>query len=113
DVISAMMPPPTLPSPAERQPLVADVVSAFYLHLEVADHPGVLAQIAEILGLQEVSVKSVVQKGMGDDARLEMVLHPVLESRFKAAVDLISRLEFMRSPPRSIRVIEEIFEESP
>src|SRR5205085_9806128 len=44
DVISAMIPPPTLPSPAERQPLVADVVSAFYLHLEVADHPGVLAQ---------------------------------------------------------------------
>ena len=113
DVISAMIPPPTLPPPAVAQPLVTDVVSAFYLHLEVADRPGVLAQIAEILGLQEVSVKSVVQKGMGDDARLEMVLHPVLESRFKAAVDLIARLEFMRSRPRFVRVIEEIFEESP
>ena len=113
DVISAMIPPPTLPAPAVPQPLVTDVVSAFYLHLEVADRPGVLAQIAEILGLQEVSVKSVVQRGMGDDARLEMVLHPVLESRFKAAVDLIARLEFMRSPPRFVRVIEEIFEETP
>ncbi len=113
DVVSAMIPPPTLPAPAEPQPLVNDVVSAFYLHLEVADRPGVLAQIAEILGLQEVSVKSVVQKGMGDDARLEMVLHPVLESRFKAAVDLISRLEFIRSAPRFVRVIEEIFEETP
>ena len=108
-----MIPPPTLPAPAVPQPLVTDVVSAFYLHLEVADRPGVLAQIAEILGLQEVSVKSVVQRGMGDDARLEMVLHPVLESRFKAAVDLIARLEFMRSPPRFVRVIEEIFEETP
>ena len=113
DVISAMIPPPTLPAPALDQPLITDVESAFYLHLEVADRPGVLAQIAEILGLQEVSVKSVVQKGLGEDARLEMVLHPVLESKFKAAVDLIARLDFLRSPPRWIRVIEETFEESP
>ncbi|MEA2375315.1 MAG: homoserine dehydrogenase [Thermoleophilaceae bacterium] len=109
DVISAMIPPPTLPAPAEDQALVTDTESAFYLHLEVADRPGVLAQVAEILGLQEVSVKSVVQRGMGDDARLEMVAHPVLESKFKAAVDLIGRLDFLRSPPRWIRVIEETF----
>src|SRR5256885_6334849 len=113
DVISAMIPPPTLPPPAEEQPFVTDTESAFYLHLEVADRPGVLAQIAEILGLQGVAVKSVVQKGLGDDARLEMVLHPVLESKFKAAVGLIARLEFMRSAPRFVRVIEETFEESP
>jgi homoserine dehydrogenase len=110
DVISAMIPPPTLPPPAEDVPLVDDVESAFYLHLEVADRPGVLAQIAEILGMQGVSVKSVVQKGLGDDARLEMVVHPVLESAFKAAVDLIGRLDFLRAPPRTIRVIEEIFD---
>src|SRR5213079_1674449 len=109
DVISAMIPPPTLPPPAEEQPFVTDTESAFYLHLEVADRPGVLAQIAEILGLQGVSVKSVVQKGLGDDARLDMVLHPVLESKFKAAVDLIGRLDFLRSAPRWIRVIEETF----
>jgi homoserine dehydrogenase len=110
DVISAMIPPPTLPPPPVEQPIVTDVVSAFYLHLEVADRPGVLAQIAEILGLQGVSVKSVVQKGLGDDARLEMVVHPVLESSFKAAVDLIGRLDFLRAPPRTIRVIEELFD---
>jgi len=109
DVISAMIPPPTLPPPAEDLPIVTDTESAFYLHLEVADRPGVLAQIAEILGLQGVSVKSVVQKGLGDDARLDMVLHPVLESKFKAAVELIGRLDFLRSPPRWIRVIEETF----
>jgi homoserine dehydrogenase len=109
DVISAIIPPPTLPAPAEDQPLVTDIESAFYLHLEVADRPGVLAQVAEILGLQGVSVKSVVQRGMGDDARLEMVAHPVVESKFKAAVDLIGRLDFLRSPPRWIRVIEETF----
>jgi homoserine dehydrogenase len=110
DVISAMIPPATLPPPAENIPLVDDVASAFYLHLEVADRPGVLAQIAEILGMQGVSVKSVVQKGLGDDARLEMVVHPVLESAFDAAVDLIGRLDFLRAPPRTIRVIEELFD---
>jgi len=75
----------------------------------VADRPGVLAQVAEILGLQEVSVKSVLQRGVGEGAQLVMVTHPVLESRFRAAVALISRLEFMRAAPRAIRVIEEVF----
>ena len=109
DVVSAMIPPAALPPPPVDQPLVSDVQSAFYLHLEVADRPGVLAQVAEILGLQGVSVKSVVQHGLGDDARLEMVVHRVLESKFLAAVELIGRLEFVRSPPRVIRVIEETF----
>ncbi len=110
DVISAMIPPPSLPPPAVEQPVVTDVEFSFYLYLEVADRPGVLAQVAEILGMQEVSIKSVVQRGLGDDARLVMVMHPVLESKFRAAVDLIARLDFVRSEPRVIRVIEEAFE---
>jgi homoserine dehydrogenase len=109
DVISAMIPPPSLPPPAIEQPIVTDVEFSFYLHLEVADRPGVLAQVAEILGMQGVSIRSVVQKGLGDEARLVMVMHPVLESKFRAAVDLLSRLDFVREPPRVIRVIEETF----
>jgi homoserine dehydrogenase len=109
DVISAMIPPPSLPPPAVEQPIVTDVEFSFYLHLEVADRPGVLAQVAEILGLQGVSIRSVVQKGLGQEARLVMVMHPVLESKFRAAVELISRLDFVREPPRVIRVIEETF----
>jgi homoserine dehydrogenase len=113
DVVSVARPAmsPTGPAfePGEPLPLVSDVRSAFYLHLEVADRPGVLAQVAQILGLQGVSIKSVVQKGLGEDARLVMVVHPVLESRFYAACELIGRLDFVRSPPRAIRVIEEEF----
>jgi homoserine dehydrogenase len=75
----------------------------------VADRPGVLAQIAQVLGDKEVSVKSVVQRGLGDDARLVMVVHECLESRFFAAVEQIGTLDFLRSPPRFIRVIEEEF----
>jgi len=110
DVISAMIPPPFNPPPAQPLPLVVDRESAFYLHVEVADRPGVLAQVAEILGMQGVSLESLVQKGMGSDARLAMVMHPVLESRFRAAVELIGRLDFVRSTPRVIRVIAETFE---
>jgi len=109
DVISAMIPPPSLPPPAVELPVVTDVEFSFYLHLEVADRPGVLAQVAEILGLQGVSIRSVVQKGLGQEARLVMVMHPVLESKFRAAVDLLARLDFVREPPRVIRVIEETF----
>ena len=109
DVVSAMIPPATVPAPAGSLALVTDVESAFYMHLEVADRPGVLAQVAEILGLQGVSVKSVVQRGLGHNARLVMVMHPVLESKFDAAAGLIGRLDFVRSKPRVIRVIEETF----
>jgi hypothetical protein len=38
-----------------------------------------------------------------------MVIHPVLESRFEAAMDEIARLDVMRRPPRAIRVLEEEF----
>ena len=110
DVVSAMLPPPVPPAPAAPVEVVSDIESAFYLHLEVADRPGVLAQIAEILGLQGVSVKSVVQEGLGADARLTIVVHPIRESKFLAAVSLIGRLDFLRVPPRWIRVIEEVFE---
>ena len=109
DVISAMIPPATTPETTETLAVVEDVVSAFYLHMEVADRPGVLAQIAEILGMQGASIKSVVQRGLGDNARLVMVIHPLLESRFFAAVRLIGQLDFMRAPPRAIRVIDEEF----
>jgi homoserine dehydrogenase len=109
DVISAMIPPASTPDTREALELVADVESAFYLHVEVADEPGVLAQLAQILGLQGISVKSFVQKGLGENARLVMVLHPVLESKLFAAVDLIAGLEFVRARPRAIRVIDEEF----
>jgi homoserine dehydrogenase len=109
DVVSILAGESPVHETREQLAVVRDVTSSFYLHLEVADRPGVLAQVATVLGTHEVSVKSVVQRGMGDDARLVMVMHECLESRFKAALDEISGLDFLRSQPRSIRVIEEEF----
>jgi homoserine dehydrogenase len=109
DVVSAMIPPSTAPMATQALGLIDDVTSGFYLHLEVADEPGVLATVAGILSTHGVSVKSVVQKGMDEQARLVMVAHPVLESRFQAAMAQIAELEVLRAPPRAIRVLEEEF----
>jgi homoserine dehydrogenase len=109
DVVSVLGGEAPIHETRERLPVVADVSSSFYLHLAVADQPGVLAQIAQVLGDKDVSVKSVVQQGAGDDARLVMVVHECLESRFAAALEAIDGLDVLRAPPRSIRVIEEEF----
>jgi homoserine dehydrogenase len=90
-------------------PVLSDVESSFYLHLEVADEPGVLAQVAKMLSDSGISVKSVVQKGMGNDARLVMVVHRCSETLFMDAVAQIAKLGSLRSSPRFIRVIEEEF----
>ena len=89
--------------------ILADVESSFYLYLEVADRPGVLAEVAKALSDAGISVKSVVQKGIGDDARLVMVVHRCPEEDFISVVNEIAGLDYMRSRPRFIRVIEEEF----
>jgi homoserine dehydrogenase len=109
DVVSVMTGgarPPAPPLPLE---FVRDIESAFYLHLDVADRPGVLASVTKALGEQEVSIRSVVQRGLGEGARLVMVTHPVLESALRTAVERLAAFEFVRSAPRAIRVIEEEF----
>jgi homoserine dehydrogenase len=109
DLVSILSGEAPVDQPAERLDVIREVSSSFYLHLEVADRPGVLARIAEILGQNEISVQSVVQRGLGDDARLVMVLHEAPERAFYAALEQIAGLEFLRAAPRAIRVIEEAF----
>jgi homoserine dehydrogenase len=109
DVVSAMLSVAAPLCPLEPLPLVEDVQSAFYIHLEVADRPGVLAAVAHVLGDQGASIKSVVQRGLKENARLVMVIHPLLESRLREALVRIEQLDFLRGTPRAIRVIEEEF----
>jgi len=109
DVVSILSGEAPVHDTRERLSIVPDVTSSFYLHLAVADRPGVLASVAQVLGDKDVSVKSVVQRGSGEDTRLVMVIHECLESRFSAALEAIQELDVLRSPPRSIRVIQEEF----
>jgi homoserine dehydrogenase len=109
DLVSILSGVPRSRRPAPAAQIVEDVDSAFYLHLEVEDRPGVLAEIATVLGNHEVSVRTFSQHGEGEGARLVMVTHPSPESKFFAAVNEIAALSFVGAPPRAIRVIEEEF----
>jgi homoserine dehydrogenase len=109
DVVSVMTGGARPPAPPLALALVEDVESAFYLHLDVADRPGVLASVTKVLGEHEVSIKSVVQRGLGEHARLVMVTHPVRESSMREAMRQVGDFDFVRSTPRTIRVIEEEF----
>ncbi len=110
DVISAMIPPASVPPAHESLQISSDVSSAFYLYLEVADEPGVLSAVAAVLGEHGVSVKSVVQKGLTEGAaRMVMVVHRVAEARFYEAMAQIAELAPVRARPRAIRVVEEQF----
>ena len=109
DVVSVMTGGARPPAPPLPLKLIEDVESAFYIHLDVADRSGVLASVTQVLGEQGVSIKSVVQRGMSEHARLVMVTHPVLESALRRAVELVGAFDFVRSSPRTIRVIEEEF----
>jgi homoserine dehydrogenase len=75
----------------------------------MADRPGVLAGVTRVFGDHRTSIKSVVQRGLGESARLVMVTHPVFESQLRGALDEVGELEFVRGEPRMIRVIEEEF----
>jgi homoserine dehydrogenase len=110
DVVSVMTGGARPPAPPLQMPLLGDVESAFYVHLDVADHPGALGAIAQVLGERGASIKSVLQQRVGGEVvPLTMVLHPLLESSMGAALEHLGKLDFVRAPPRAIRVIEEEF----
>lgn len=52
---------------------VDDLTSPFYLNVEVADEPGVLAAVAGVFGRHGVSIRSMEQEGLGDDARITFI----------------------------------------
>ncbi len=110
DVVSVMTGGARPPAPPLALPLIEDVASAFYLHLDVADRPGVLAAVTKVLGEHEVSIKSVVQRGMRR-ARATGDGHAPRARVATARRDRATRATstFVRSAPRTIRVIEEEF----
>ncbi len=71
-----------------RKPIrpIDEVKSQFYLQLEVADEPGVLAAIAEQFGARGVSIKSMQQMGIGDEARLIFITHLAREADLRATI---------------------------
>lgn len=83
---------------------IDEVESQYYLPMEVADRPGVLASIAGVFGRHEVSIKSMQQEGLGDEARLIFVTHRAPEAAFRATVAELSDLDSVKNVGRLMRV---------
>ena len=81
-----------------------EVATRFYMVLRVVDRPGVLAKIAGVFGENEVSLESVVQKGIGDQAQIVLITHEVMERNFRAAREGLAGLDVVLEIPSVIRV---------
>lgn len=78
--------------------------SQFYVLLEVIDLPGVLARVAQTFADNGVSIKSVWQEGLGEQARLVMVTHLALERNFQGLLRDLRKLDVVREVASAMRV---------
>lgn len=81
---------------------IAHAVSAFYLRLEVEDRPGVLAQVAGILGQANIGISSVIQPENSESGTLPLVLmiHEASFGRMREAVAAIDQLACVKAAPQ-------------
>ncbi len=86
---------------------IDDIVSEYYLRLTVADRPGVIAQIAGILGEGDIGISSILQPESEDEGSavpLVMMLHRATNAQIQKALDRIASLDCVKKPTRMIRV---------
>lgn len=101
---------------SQREALVsmseyAHVRGRFYLRFTVDDHPGVLADIAGVLGRHKISIASVIQHEPeidGDDTSVALVImtHTTTVGATKKAVAEIDRLESVKTGSVRMRVLD-------
>jgi len=75
--------------------------SAYYLRFRVQDRPGIIAQLASALALENISIDAVLQlpSGDGHDLPFVIILEPTTEQSVRAAVARMSELNFLIEPP--------------
>jgi len=98
-----------LPGPvAYRLPLrpMDEIRSAYYLRVMALDRPGVLSQVAGILGRHDISIASVIQKGRAaaEAVPVVMMTHEARERDMRRALAAIDRLPVVAPPTTMIRV---------
>jgi homoserine dehydrogenase len=81
--------------------------SPFYVHLEVDDRPGVLAEVARRLAAHEVSVARLVQAPAEVGAVLHIVVHETAQSDVEAALAEIAQLPSVHAPPFLVPVVSD------
>ena len=82
------------------------VRSAFYVALKVADRPGVLAAVAGVFGTHGVSIRSMEQLGLDDDARLVFLTHEAAASDLDVTVAGLEALDAVTEVGAVLRVVE-------
>ena len=90
-----------------RKPVrpIDEVESQFYLQLEVADQPGVLAEIATQFGEHDVSIKSMQQMGIGADARIIFITHRAREADLRRTVHALRDVKSVHRVGSVLRVM--------
>ena len=100
------------PAPAPKRTSMkvfsqSDMRSAFYLSLDVADRPGVLAAVAKIFGDHDVSIRAMEQVGLAEEARLIFLTHVAREGDLLATIDELRRYQAVDRVSGVLRVIGE------
>ncbi len=99
-----------LPAPDEAPTRIlpmSELTTRYYLRLTVEDEPGVLAQIAKILGEASISISSVIQKEADQQARtaeLVIMTHLAREAAMQTAIRSLEALPAVRAVSNFIRV---------
>jgi homoserine dehydrogenase len=86
---------------------IEDIVSEYYLRLTVDDRPGVIAQIAGILGELNIGISSILQPESADEGTavsLVLMIHRASNAQMTGALAKIGALGCVKKPPRMIRV---------
>jgi homoserine dehydrogenase len=85
---------------------IDQIVSQYYLRISVHDKPGVLAQVAGILGARGIGISSMIQPEVHepDDVPLILMVHDASNAQMEAALGEIEQLDCVRKTPRKIRV---------
>ena len=84
-----------------------ELPSPFYVRVEVADRPGVLALVALRLAAHGVSIARLVQHQAGTHATLHIVTHEAPEGRLREALAEIEALEETRAPASALPVVSD------
>jgi homoserine dehydrogenase len=85
----------------------SDMRSAFYLSMDVADRPGVLAAVAKIFGDHDVSIRAMEQVGLAEEARLIFLTHVTREGDLLATIDKLRMHQAVDRVSGVLRVIGE------
>ena len=88
---------------------MSDLETRYYLRMNVADRPGVLAQISKVLGDHLIGISSVIQKMTDSVARaaeIVIMTHPAKEAAMQQALEEVTRLPVVKEISNFIRVEE-------